>query len=243
MPSTYAAPSHLKTLCRAGSCAAGVVFPSPGPLLVPPSSPSCLDGAGNSSSCPALSMPHELCHLLGDGEEVKAPVVAGRAKVSSSDPQMLYEIRQAEGFQHARRAGNKHGAVPRSCFPCLFSLFPHAARSSHTSPFLQQTTVLLQQIYGLWFLSLLDTTQQTEGEWKNGSDISPVQVQWEAGQWGSRQGGCSISRGAECLQCIVTGYPSNPSPLGKPDYPSGSPHYEHLTGSYWYQQLGLGMGH
>lgn len=70
---------------------------------------------------------------------------------------------------------------------------------------------------------------------ENGSDISPVQVQWEAGWWGSGQEGCSISRGAECLQCIVTGYPSNPSPLGRPDYPGGSPHYEHLTGSYWFQ--------
>lgn len=242
MSSTYAAPSHLETLCRAGGCAAAPQVLLLGSCSPPPQVPSLSLPAPQAAwmvqaiAALALLYPcHELCHLLGDGEEVKAPVVAGRAKVSSSDAQMVYEIRQAESFQHARRAGHKHGAVPHSCFPCLFSLFPHAARSSHTSPFPQQTTVLLQQISGLWSLRvLLDTTRQTEGVWKNGSDISPVQVQREAGRWGSKQEGCSISRGAECLQCIVTGYPSNPSPLGKPDYPSGSPHYEHLTGSYWF---------
>lgn len=44
-----------------------------------------------------------------------------------------------------------------------------------------------------------------------------------------------IFRGAECLQLIMTGYTSNPSPLGKLDYPSGNPNFEHLTGSYWFQ--------
>lgn len=129
MPSTCAAPSHLKTLCRAGGCAAappvlllGDMFPSPRPLLVPPSSAAWMVQA--IVALALLHPCHELCHLLGDGEEVKAPVVACRAKVSSSDPQMVYEIWQAESFHHARRAGHKHGAVPRSCFPWLCPFFP-----------------------------------------------------------------------------------------------------------------------
>lgn len=48
-----------------------------------------------------------------------------------------------------------------------------------------------------------------------------------------------IFRGAECLQLIMTGYTSNPSPLGKLDYPSGNPHFKHLTGSYWFQPVSL----